>query len=148
MMSCQQPKPVLLAVGLNQPAWVPHNMPIQIFKIGNLVIAGVPGEFTTMSGRRIKKLLQETFQEKIQHVVIAGLSNSYAGYVTTPEEYMQQNYEGGFTAFGRWTLAAYLLMYFRASIASCIRVITSTVGIKKSMLMKECQKHSTLVKLL
>lgn len=41
-------------------------------------------------------------------MVIAGLSNSYAGYVTTPEEYMQQNYEGGFTVFGKWTLPAYL----------------------------------------
>lgn len=108
MTACQQPKPILLAVGLNKPAWVPHNMPVQIFKIGHLVIAGVPGEFTTMAGRRLKTLLQDTFQEKAQHVVIAGLSNSYAGYVTTPEEYTQQNYEGGFTVFGQWTLAAYL----------------------------------------
>jgi neutral ceramidase len=108
MTECQKPKPVLLAVGLNQPAWVPHNMPVQIFKIGHLVIAGVPGEFTTMAGRRVKKLLQNTFQDPANHVVIAGLSNSYAGYVTTPEEYIQQNYEGGFTAFGQWTLPAYL----------------------------------------
>lgn len=108
MAQCQHPKPILLAVGLNQPAWVPHNMPIQLFKIGHLVIAGVPGEFTTMSGRRLKKLLKDTFQEQVSHVVIAGLSNSYAGYVTTPEEYSQQNYEGGFTVFGKWTLPAYL----------------------------------------
>ena len=108
MKICQQPKPILLAVGRNKPAWVPHNMPIQIFKIGHLVIAGVPGEFTSMSGRRLKKVLQETFKEQTQQVVIAGLSNSYAGYVTTPEEYTQQNYEGGFTVFGQWTLPAYL----------------------------------------
>lgn len=105
---CQQPKPILLAVGLNKPAWVPHNMPVQIFKIGKLVIAGVPGEFTTMSGRRLKVLLHHTFQDQAEHVVVAGLSNSYAGYVTTPEEYSQQNYEGGFTVFGQWTLPAYL----------------------------------------
>ena len=95
-------------MGLNQPAWVPHNMPIQIFKIGHLVIAGVPGEFTTMSGRRLKTLLHDSFQNQAKQVVIAGLSNSYAGYVTTPEEYSQQNYEGGFTVFGQWTLPAYL----------------------------------------
>ena len=64
MVDCQLPKPILLAVGLNEPAWVPHNMPVQIFKIGDLVIAGVPGEFTTMSGRRIKKLLHETLQDQ------------------------------------------------------------------------------------
>ena len=108
MTACQKPKPILLAVGLNKPAWVPHNMPVQIFKIGHLVIAGVPGEFTTMSGRRLKKLLQDTFQDQANQVVIAGLSNSYAGYVTTPEEYTHQNYEGGFTVFGQWTLPAYL----------------------------------------
>lgn len=108
MKMCQKPKPVLLAVGLNQPAWVPHNMPVQLFKIGKLVIAGVPGEFTTMSGRRLKSLLRDTFQDPDTQVVIAGLSNSYAGYVTTPEEYTQQNYEGGFTVFGKWTLPAYL----------------------------------------
>ena len=40
-------------------------------------------------------------------MVIAGLANDYSGYVTTFEEYQQQNYEGGFTLFGPWTLAAY-----------------------------------------
>lgn len=108
MEACQKPKPVLLAVGLNKPAWVPHNMPIQIFKVGKLMIAGVPGEFTTTSGRRLKSLLKETFEGDIDTVAIAGLSNSYAGYITTPEEYAQQNYEGGFTVFGQWTLPAYL----------------------------------------
>lgn len=108
MEDCHLPKPILLAVGLNKPAWVPHNMPVQLFKIGQLVIAGVPGEFTTMSGRRLKNLLREKFNEEGLHVVIAGLSNSYAGYITTPEEYEQQNYEGGFTVFGQWTLPAYL----------------------------------------
>lgn len=108
MVACQKPKPILLAVGLNKPAWVPHNMPVQIFKIGHLIIAGVPGEFTTMAGRRLKQMLLETYQEPGMKVVIAGLSNSYAGYVTTPEEYTQQNYEGAFTVFGKWTLPAYL----------------------------------------
>lgn len=116
LVECQKPKPVLLAVGLNQPAWVPHNMPVQIFKIGHLVIAGVPGEFTTMSGRRIKSLIKELFQGEVSHVVIAGLSNSYAGYVTTPEEYTQQNYEGGFTVFGQWTLSAYLQGFKRLAL--------------------------------
>ena len=40
-------------------------------------------------------------------LVVAGLSNAYAGYVTTAEEYDKQHYEGGSTHFGRWTLAAY-----------------------------------------
>lgn len=106
---CQKPKPILLAVGLNKPAWVPHRMPVQLFKIGHLLIIGAPGEFTTMAGRRLKQDLQNTFgSDDVSYVAFAGLSNSYAGYVTTFEEYQQQNYEGGFTVFGQWTLAAYL----------------------------------------
>lgn len=41
-------------------------------------------------------------------VVVAGLTNTYASYVTTPEEYSVQRYEGGFTLYGPHTLAAYL----------------------------------------
>ncbi len=106
---CQLPKPILLAVGLNRPfAWVPHNMPIQILRIGNLAILAAPGEMTTMSGRRLREQMLRVLQPDIQHVVIAGLSNSYAGYIADPDEYTQQNYEGGFTVFGRWTLPAYI----------------------------------------
>jgi neutral ceramidase len=36
-----------------------------------------------------------------------GYANEYAGYVTTREEYATQQYEGGHTLYGPWTLAAY-----------------------------------------
>ena len=42
-----------------------------------------------------------------QHVVVAGYSNGYAGYITTPEEYRLQQYEGGHTLHGPWSLPAY-----------------------------------------
>ncbi|MDF1654068.1 MAG: neutral/alkaline ceramidase [Coxiellaceae bacterium] len=115
---CQLPKPILLAVGLNKPyAWVPHNMPVQILRIGNLAILAAPGEMTTMSGRRLREQMQKVLQPEIQHVVIAGLSNSYAGYIADPDEYLQQNYEGGFTVFGRWTLPAYQQAFTRLGVA-------------------------------
>jgi neutral ceramidase len=34
--------------------WTPGIMPIQLFRLGNFYIIGVPGEFTTMSGRRLR----------------------------------------------------------------------------------------------
>ncbi|MDF1795277.1 MAG: neutral/alkaline ceramidase [Coxiellaceae bacterium] len=115
---CQLPKPILLAVGLNKPyAWVPHNMPVQILRIGNVAILAAPGEMTTMSGRRLREQMQKVLQPEIQHVVIAGLANSYAGYIADPDEYLQQNYEGGFTAFGRWTLPAYQQAFTRLGLA-------------------------------
>lgn len=104
----QAPKPILLAVGLNKPNWVSHILPIQLFKLGQLLIAGVPAEFTTVAGRRLKEQLLQQFGSEAKYVVIAGLANDYSGYVTTPEEYQQQNYEGGFTLFGPWTHEAYL----------------------------------------
>ena len=41
-------------------------------------------------------------------VVIAGLTNTYASYVTTFEEYAMQRYEGASTIFGPHTLDAYI----------------------------------------
>ena len=59
-IKCQSPKPILLDVGLIKPIeWVPFVLPHQIFQIGQLYIVGVPGEFTTMSGRRLKSTIKQ-----------------------------------------------------------------------------------------
>jgi neutral ceramidase len=42
----------------------------------------------------------------LTHVLVAGYSNGYIHYVTTPEEYMAQRYEAGSTMYGRWELPA------------------------------------------
>ena len=41
-------------------------------------------------------------------VVLAGLTNTYASYITTWEEYQVQRYEGAFTLYGPHTLDAYI----------------------------------------
>jgi neutral ceramidase len=41
-------------------------------------------------------------------VVIAGLSNAYADYTTTFEEFQGQRYEGGSTIFGPHQLDGYI----------------------------------------
>ena len=114
-VACQAPKPILLSVGqIGAPLeWVPYILPEQVFRIGNLWILGVPGEFTTMSGRRLRAMVQQVLQAKGQwfdnsHVVIAGLSNSYSHYITTFEEFQQQRYEGASTLYGPHTLAAHM----------------------------------------
>jgi len=42
---CQHPKPILLNTGgINFPApWEPRVLPLQIFRVGQLIIIGVPG---------------------------------------------------------------------------------------------------------
>ncbi|MBD1371558.1 neutral/alkaline ceramidase [Hazenella sp. IB182357] len=106
------PKPILFAPSKVKPdAWTPQEIPLQLVNIGQFSIASVPAEFTSMAGRRLKEQIQQQFQTqggKEQTVVIAGLANSYSGYVTTPEEYHAQHYEGASTHFGKWTLGAYL----------------------------------------
>ncbi|CAN1329118.1 Neutral ceramidase 2 [Linum perenne] len=112
-VTCQYPKPVLLDTGemtLPYP-WAPSVLPIQILRVGQLVILTVPGEFTTMAGRRlrdaVKQVLTSNKNENL-HVVIAGLTNTYASYITTFEEYQVQRYEGASTLYGPHTLSAYI----------------------------------------
>jgi neutral ceramidase len=52
-------------------------------------------------------------------VLVAGYSNGYIHYVTTPEEYEDQQYEGGSTLFGRWELPA--LQQTVATLATAMR---------------------------
>ncbi|KAJ3411253.1 hypothetical protein HDV05_002469 [Chytridiales sp. JEL 0842] len=112
LVECQHPKPILVdSGGLKTPyAWTPHRVPIQIFVVGReLVILGVPGEVTTMAGRRLKESVRRVlgWGEREGEVVIAGLSNTYSSYITTKEEYQVQRYEGASTLYGPNTLLAY-----------------------------------------
>lgn len=111
--SCQGEKPVTLNTGsMGSPTWTPNVLPTQIFLIGNVALVGVPAEFTTMSGRRLRNHLKETLARAgVSRIVIAGYANEYSNYVATEEEYQAQHYEGASTLFGEWTLMAYKLTY-------------------------------------
>ncbi|XP_058788791.1 neutral ceramidase [Phymastichus coffea] len=115
---CHGAKPILLATGrmVLPYQWQPKIVSTQLALIGNVVLAGVPGEFTTMSGRRLRESVKKAITrvdsslENI-NVIIAGLSNTYSDYVATPEEYQIQRYEGASTIFGPHTLTIYLEQY-------------------------------------
>jgi len=77
----------------------------------------VPAEFTVMSGRRLMATVQNVLHDQLKYSVIAGLSNSYSGYVTTKEEYDMQYYEGASTHFGPWTLAAYQQTFHQLAVS-------------------------------
>lgn len=103
---CQHGKPNLLSTGaLNL---VPSVLPFQLFIIGELAIIGAPSEVTTMAGRRLRQtVINKLANMGIQKAVIAGLANTYTGYLTTQEEFQAQHYEGASNEFGQYTLAAY-----------------------------------------
>jgi hypothetical protein len=77
--------------------WLPNVVDISLLRIGNLVVACVPGEFTTMAGRRLAAAVREAvagaWGDDVT-VVIAGLTNTYASYVTTYEEYQVRGRPG------------------------------------------------------
>lgn len=118
-IACQHPKPILLNPGeLSFPMhWEPHTVPISILRIGQIFILAIPGEFTTMSGRRLRAAVKEVLASEgnlTDAVVIAsGISNAYTHYVTTFEEYHEQRYEGGSTLFGPHTLSGYIQEFRR-----------------------------------
>ena len=88
--------------------WTPHVLPLSLAIVGPLAIATLPAEFTTQAGRRLRASIAEVLAERgVTRVQLTGYANAYAGYVTTPEEYDRQDYEGASTHFGRWTLGAY-----------------------------------------
>lgn len=116
-IECQKPKPILLDTGeMKVPYdWAPTILPVQILRIGQIVILSVPGEFTTMAGRRLRDAMKTVLTSADigefnggAHVVIAGLTNTYSQYVTTYEEYKVQRYEGASTLYGPHTLNAYI----------------------------------------
>lgn len=95
-------------------AWTPHILPIQLLKIGTLILAGTPGELTTVAGWRLRKTLSAFFPEA--EIINSPYANAYCGYITTQEEYRKQLYEGGHTVFGEWTLAAFQTKFSRLCI--------------------------------
>ncbi|PAY24586.1 hydrolase [Dietzia natronolimnaea] len=98
-------KDILLPVGL-----VPHAIqrvyPFHLVRLGGHYLFSLGFEPTVVAGLRLRRTLAAELAVPEDHVTVQGYSNAYGHYVTTPEEYSAQNYEGGATAFGPWTLPA------------------------------------------
>lgn len=98
--------------GLDHKPWSPQTLPLHIVIMGNIAFASIPGEITTIAGRRLEKTILDVLKERgIQEVILVSYSNAYHGYITTYEEYQVQAYEGGHNVFGEWSLAAFQTKY-------------------------------------
>ncbi|XP_038214636.1 neutral ceramidase-like [Zerene cesonia] len=111
-IECHAPKPILLATGrANFPLpWHPHRVSISLIWLGNLAIAGIPGEPSTMAGRRVKDVIGSVMEDRgfERRVVVSALANEYIHYVTTFEEYQVQRYEAASVIYGPHTLDIFL----------------------------------------
>lgn len=100
----QSPKDMALPVGPMR--WIAETYPIQLVRIGSLYLICLPVEVTIVAGLRLRQAVAGALAAELDHVLVQGYANGYAHYVTTPEEYELQRYEGGSTVFGRNELAA------------------------------------------
>ena len=81
-----------------------HGLPevaqITVARVGSVLLAATPFEFTTEVGDRIRRALRKHGPATIEDVAIIGLANGYVQYIATAAEYGQQHYEGGSTLYG------------------------------------------------
>lgn len=91
-----------------EPPWIPTVLPVQLLRLGPFALAALPNEPTTVAGRRLRAMLERGLGPRgIGRVHVQGYANAYAGYLTTPEEYGAQRYEGAYTLFGPHSLGAF-----------------------------------------
>ncbi len=100
----QSPKDLLIPVGAL--GWAQEQLPVQLVRIGGLYLICLPIEVTVIAGLRLRRAVAAVMSTDVEHVIAQGYANGYAHYLTTPEEYDEQWYEGGSTLFGRNELHA------------------------------------------
>jgi neutral ceramidase len=108
--AAQEPKGLVLpahAFNRLQP-FIQEVVPVHLLRIGRLYLIGIPGEPTIVAGLRLRRTVASIVGADLDDVLCVGYCNAYIHYVTTPEEYLEQRYEGGSTLFGRWELPAFI----------------------------------------
>jgi hypothetical protein len=94
--------------GATSTETVPQAVPLMTVRVADRVIASLPAEPTVEVGRRVRQaVLGATRGAGVRRVIVSGLANEFIQYLTTPEEYDRQHYEGGSTLYG--PLSAVLL---------------------------------------
>jgi neutral ceramidase len=116
----QAPKGLVLPRAVNRLSpLIQERIPVQLVRLGPLYLIGLPAEITIVAGLRLRRAVAAIVGADLSHVLVAGYSNGYIHYVTTPEEYLAQRYEAGSTVYGRWELPA--LVQTAALLATAMR---------------------------
>jgi neutral ceramidase len=79
---------------------LPAEAPLAVHQVGGVLFVTLPGEFTTIMGRRVAAWVAEAAKWQPERVALVGLANEYLSYFATPEEYALQHYEGASTLWG------------------------------------------------
>lgn len=81
---------------------VAERHPICQVRIGSHIFVSAPCELTTMAGFFLERAVVQHSDANSASIWVN--TNDYMGYITTPQEYEAQLYEGGHTLFGRLSL--------------------------------------------
>lgn len=103
-------KEILLPLGFID-GMIQQVLLFSVTQIAGLTIITNSMEPTSMAGYRMRQHVAEVLDVPLETVICMGYTSGYAHYVTTPEEYDNQDYEGGATIFGRHQLCAMMQVY-------------------------------------
>jgi neutral ceramidase len=93
---------IIVPTGLVGSGSTPTAVPLTVARVGERLIATIPGEMTVDMGRRVRGAVDLMAKgHGITGVQLSGLANEYLSYFVSPEEYDAQHYEGGSTLYGR-----------------------------------------------
>jgi neutral ceramidase len=79
----------------------PSAVPLFVLRVADRLLITEPGEATVETGRRTRAAVRAAARGMgVWGVTLMGLTNEFVQYLTTPEEYDRQHYEGGSTIYG------------------------------------------------
>ncbi len=88
---------------LGFPRWtMVEQAPVSVHRLGPLLFAGLPGEFSTVMGMQVRQAIRAAADGEVEPILI-GLADEYAGYFVTPREFALQHYEGASTLWGQYS---------------------------------------------
>jgi len=98
---------------------LPQVLQLGVFQVGKVLVGTVPVEPTTEVGAAIRAAILRTGPEAAEASLLVSLTNGYALYVASAEEYEAQHYEGGSTIYGPNTAA--MLTYELGRLSGSLR---------------------------
>lgn len=90
---------LLHPVLVGRPDEFPGVLPVHLVRLADHAVVGLPFETTVEAGRRIGAAVADSHLP-VSTAFVSSLVNDHCDYLTTPEEYSAQHYEGASTLFG------------------------------------------------
>lgn len=103
---CHGHKRQLVSEGFNYKVAglkLPTVVQLGVARIGDHLLLFTPAEVTTTAGRRLREAALRRATDaglEVTEAIPVSLTNGFVQYLTTPEEYTAQYYEGGSTIYG------------------------------------------------